>query len=87
MTQFEKAVFLVREQIEQGKVIAVEETFSFLATIYIIPCNTNDDVLYVTYKDGTYEAMHSCSYEEMREHYDEAKAQSVKIWEREENDE
>lgn len=87
MTQFEKAVFLVREQIEEGKVIAVEETSSFLATIYVIPYNPKDDHLYVTYKGGAYEDMHSCSRAEMREHYDEAKAEGVKIWEREENDE
>ena len=86
MTQFEKAIFNMQYLIEQGKVIAVGETSSYLATIYIIPCHTNDDHIYVTYRDGQYEAMHSCDWAEMQEHYDEAEDEGVQIWEREEND-
>lgn len=87
MTQFEQAVFLMREQIKQGNVVVVGETSSFLATIYILPEYLNDDYIYITYEDGQYKAMDSCNWEEMHQHYDEAKAESVKIWESEEDDE
>lgn len=87
MTQFEKAIFNMQYLIEQGKVIAVGETSSFLATIYILPEYVNDDHIYITYEDGQYKAMDSCDWAEMQEHYDEAEAEDVKIWESEEDDE
>lgn len=87
MTQFEQAVFLMREQIKQGNVVVVGETSSFLATIYILPEYLNDDHIYITYEDGQYKAMDSCDWAEMQEHYDEAKAEGVQIWESEEDDE
>ena len=83
MTQFEKAIFNMQYLIEQGKVIAVGETSSYLATIYIIPYCTNDDHIYITYRNGQYEAMDSCDWAEMQVHYDEAEAEGVQIWERE----
>lgn len=87
MTQFEKAIFNMQYLIEQGKVIAVGETSNYLATIYILPEYINDDHIYITYKDGQYKTMVSCDWAEMYEHYDKAKAEGVKIWESEEDDE
>lgn len=86
MTQFEKALINLSDLINEGKVVAVGETPSYLATIYFISQNSDDKYMYITFYQGEYEGVNECTFEDYKDHYDEAKAESVEIWESEGND-
>lgn len=85
MTQFEQAILTMNDL--DGKVIVVGETSSYLATMYFMPFNTGDECMYISFIKDAYDTVGSCEWNEMQEHYDEAKAEGVKIWESEDNDE
>lgn len=90
MTQFEQAIKLdMLTMIEEGKMVAVEITSSYYPTFYII--DTEDkygNYPYIVYdEEGCYVGMGMCTTEEYLDHYSEAKAENVKIWESEEDDE
>lgn len=87
MTQFEKAILSMNNLIQGGQVVVVGETSSYLATMYFIPFNADEEYAYITFEDGAYKSVSSCEWDEMQEHYDEAKAEGVEIWESEEDDE
>lgn len=91
MTQFERAIkWDMTAMIAEGKMVAVETTSSYCPTLYLIGMEDEDgNYPYVTYDDddGLYCGMGVVTPEEYADHYNEAIAQGVKIWEKEENDE
>lgn len=90
MTQFEVAVqFDMSTMIDEGKMVAVETTSSYCPTLYIIGTeNKYGDYPFITYdEDGHYCGMGIVTPEEYADHYSEAIAEGVKIWEREDMDE
>lgn len=90
MTQFEVAVqFDMSTMIDEGKMVAVETTSSYCPTLYIIGTEDKDgDYPFIAYtEEGDYCGMGMATPEEFADHYNEAKVEGVKIWEREENDE
>lgn len=90
MTQFEVAVKWDMDTIiGEGKMVAIETTRSYCPTLYIIGAeDTNGNYPYITYdEEGKYCGMGMVTPEEYADHYNEAIAEGVKIWESEENDE
>lgn len=91
MTQFEIAVkFDMDTMIAEGKMVAVETTSSYCSTLYIIGIeDKNEGYPYIAYNNerGQYCGMGMVTPEEYADHYNEAIAQGVKIWESEEDDE
>lgn len=90
MTQFEVAVqFDMSTMIAEGKMVAVDTTSSYCPTLYII--GIEDEVEgypYITYDEkGDYCCMGMVTPKEYADHYNEAKEEGVKIWEREDIDE
>lgn len=90
MTQFEIAVkWDMDTMIAEGKMVAIETTSSYYSTLYIIGTeDENGDYPYIAYdEEGRYYGMGIVTPEDYADHYNEAIAQGVKIWEREEDDE
>lgn len=91
MTQFEIAVkWDMDTMIAEGKMVAVETTSSYCSTLYLIGMkdeNGNYPYIAYDYEEGCYCGMGIVTPEEYADHYSEAKAEGVKIWESEEDDE